>query len=438
MNRLYSPIAVFLAAKLVLLGLLAIYVWKEAALRSRIATVLQEADGQDAASALLSSGNPTWYAGAVVLAVVVMTVAFGWQISRVVGERRHRARSDEALSSLRSLLAAAPLAFIAWDQERGVLLWSDSAARMFGLERDRALGQALPGFLSGLRDSVETALLSSGAAVALQVGLRNERDEFLHLSVSASRMASDMKDQSTIAVVIEDLTPHRVREARRLDALRAQRDALVREVHHRIKNHLQGVAGLLRQHLAGKPLLKPLLEAATAQVLTIAAVHGLQGETPGGALDLRSMVARIAASISGIMHVPIVLDETCAAMEGMFLSEEEAVPMAMVLNEILMNAVKHRVRGANDGLIRVSAQEKGEEISIRVANQGFLPPRFNFSLGTQVGTGLGLVRSLLPTQGVSLGIDEEGEMVVATLTVGPPHLVGAEELRNGRAREVAV
>ena len=57
----------------------------------------------------------------------------------------------------------------------------------------------------------------------------------------------------------------------------------VREAHHRIKNHLQGVAGLLRQHLGDKPLLQPLLESGHgAEVPTIAAVHYLHGELEGG------------------------------------------------------------------------------------------------------------------------------------------------------------
>jgi PAS domain S-box-containing protein len=346
-----------------------------------------------------------------------------------VDERRRVSRTDATLLSLRSLLAAAPMAFIAWNREQRVVLWSDSAQRMFGLERARVLGATIPESLHRLRDAVEASLATTDAAEGLQVSIHNERGEAIHLSVSASRMDLHQPGTPTIAAVVEDITPHREREARRLDAVRAQRDVLIREVHHRIKNHLQGVAGLLRQHLAGKPLLQPLLETATAQILTIAAVHGLQGELRGRALDLRSMVSRIAASISGIMHVPIVLGETCAELEGWCVEEEEAVAIAMVLNEILMNAVKHRARSGADTMIRVGAQRERDSIGIRIGNPGFLPPRFNFAMGAQVGNGLGLVKSLLPHQGAMLDIREEDDMVVATLTISAPHLrrMDAEE-----------
>lgn len=385
-----------------------------------------------AAANLPASGVPawTWLAG---LALLVACAAFGHAVGVATREARRKRRSDDALRSLRSLLAAAPLAFVGWNRERGVVLWSDSAQRMFGLQRERVLGEPMPDFLLPLSALVEAALEVADAARALPVTVRTERGEPVHLSVSAHRLHEAGPGSATIAAVIEDVTSHREREARRLDALRAQRDALIREVHHRIKNHLQGVAGLLRQHLAGKPLLQPLLESATAQVLTIAAVHGLQGELQGHGLDLRSMVSRIAASISGIMHVPIVLGETCAGLEGLSLAEDEAVAIAMVLNEILMNAVKHRARGSDDAMIRVATRRVGDAVAIRVANRGFLPPRFDFALGAQVGTGLGLVKSLLPPQGATLAIAEEGDLVVATLAISAPLLrVAADDSPHTR------
>jgi PAS domain S-box-containing protein len=403
--------------------------------RRLIAQVQQDVERQAAISSRLQravDGLPPLFPAIASGIAAVAMLAIGFAFVRIVRwshrARRQSLRAEEALRSLRSLLASAPLAFIAWNRTRGVVLWSDSAERVFGLERARALGSPLPESLQGLRDRVEQSLSQSDTASALPLTLRNERGESIHVSVSASRMVLQEPESPTIAVVVEDVTPHREREARRLDAEREQRDALIREVHHRIKNHLQGVAGLLRQHLAGKPQLQPLLESATAQVLTIAAVHGLQGEFRGSTLDLRGMVSRIAASISGIMRVPIVLDERCAELEGLCVAEEEGVAIAMVLNELLMNSIKHRRAGTADEMIRVCARRGVDEVAIRVTNPGTLPPRFSFALDVQLGTGLGLVRSLLPRHGARLEIEQAGDLVVATLTLEALHLRVADVL----------
>lgn len=350
---------------------------------------------------------------------VAMFAVFRVELRRSHGVPRH---ADDAIYSLQSLLVAVPQAFLAWNMRRGVVLWSDAAERLFGLARADVLGLPLPPELAPVESLQTTHLDGVDAATGVTVALRDRGGGPIHAEVTLTRLPLADGD-SIFAALIEDTTPRRLREARRLDEVRAQRDALVREVHHRIKNSLHGVAGLLRQHLAGRPLLKPLLDAVTAQVLTIAAVHGLQSEIKSGALNLRALVARIAASISGIMHAPIVLSSGCAALDGFCVAEEESVPVAMMLNEILMNAVKHRLHNDGEALVHVEALCRRDGAAILVSNPGFLPPRFNLELGVQVGTGLGLVKSLLPSEGATLGIAERGHLVVATLDLLAPNVV---------------
>jgi len=78
-----------------------------------------------------------------------------------------------------------------------------------------------------------------------------------------------------LLVVASDITEQRAAEKARLDAAIAQREMLVREVHHRIKNNLQGVAGLLQQIAARKPEVAPAISEVVGQVQAIA--HGLRG-----------------------------------------------------------------------------------------------------------------------------------------------------------------
>lgn len=330
-------------------------------------------------------------------------------------DRRVLARDSEAARALQSLLSASPFAFVSWNRSDGVLMWSEAAERMFGIRRADAVGAPLPPVLDPLRRVVDDAARAGQGLTMLQVDLPGPGGQWLQTTVSAARLASADGSDATTAVVIEDSTPRRRQEIHRLEAVRAQRDALIREVHHRIKNNLQGVAGLLRSHLAGKPQLKPLLDAATSQVLSIAAVHGLQGELQGGMLDLRALVVRIASSISGIMHSPIVIGESCAQLHGLNVVEEEAVAVAMVLNELMMNAVKHRGLAGADAMVRIDAARDAHGASLFVSNPGALPPRFEFDSATQLGTGLDLVRSLLPQRGARLRIQQVEHRVVATL-----------------------
>jgi PAS domain S-box-containing protein len=75
--------------------------------------------------------------------------------------------------------------------------------------------------------------------------------------------------------ISRDITEHKFAEIERVANLEKQRDVFVRDVHHRIKNNLQGVIGLMRQHISARPEAKAAIEAAIGQVHTIAVVHGL-------------------------------------------------------------------------------------------------------------------------------------------------------------------
>lgn len=449
MSRQFVPIAVFLLAKVLFFSALFVW-WSETRVeRSLAAEVRAEGEhlvalaasdtdpvvrtSRERLQSLLSrvrhedSGQRDWLEPLLLVAsVVIFTIVLAAAWLQLQRSRRVARRADEAMRSLQSLLSAAPFAFMAWNSRRGMILWSDAAERLFGLARADVLGQPLPRALDRLRalEECTRADIEAGTPPAgVAMDLQDISGASLHASVSLSRLPRSGDGSETVAAVVEDVTPRRLQEARRLDAVRSQRDALVREVHHRIKNHLQGVAGLLRQHLAGKPLLQPLLEVATAQVLTIAAVHGLQGEVGGGELNLRMLLARIANSISGIMHAPIEMLDQCAALGDLTVTEEEAVPVAMVLNEVLMNAVKHRAPIDGDATVRISATRHNDDALIAVSNPGFLPPRFNLALGVHVGTGLGLVKSLLPQRGAGLEIVEDGHSVVARLQLQTPHVL---------------
>ena len=99
-------------------------------------------------------------------------------------------------------------------------------------------------------------------------------------------------------------TEHRAAEEARLQAAIAQRELLVREVHHRIKNNLQGVAGLLQQIAARRPEVADVLREAMGQVQAIALVYGLQVGA-AGPLMLRRVWEAIIGSVQRMRGRPI-------------------------------------------------------------------------------------------------------------------------------------
>jgi two-component sensor histidine kinase len=225
---------------------------------------------------------------------------------------------------------------------------------------------------------------------------------------------------------VHDVTERKREQERKLEEATQQRDALVREVHHRIKNNLQGVTGLLRQYAQRNPGLVGVLETAIAQVQSIAIVHGLQGaRDPSAGVVLCDIVAAIAQMLQRLTQARIELPGVSAANRGTRLAGDEIVPTALVLNELMMNAVKHYAASEGSGAIVVELERDARQARLTVRNPGRLPEGFDFAAQTRVGTGLGLVRALMPANGMSLDIHPIDGQVEAVLTLVPPVILSA-------------
>ncbi len=220
--------------------------------------------------------------------------------------------------------------------------------------------------------------------------------------------------------MIEDISARKRAEQERLAHEAAQRDALVREVHHRIKNNLHGVLGLLRQHTARHPETAAVIEEAINQIGAVAAVHGLQGSHTGDNISLQNLlreIIKLARSTIGTGQHP----ELRNTLPGpVLIAAHEVVAIALVLNELLLNAIKH---GAADSIPLMELHDGGGKAHIAITNRGQLPPGFDYDKGRGLGVGLGLVKALMPRKGSTLSLRQEDDRIIATLHLEAPVVV---------------
>jgi PAS domain S-box-containing protein len=230
-------------------------------------------------------------------------------------------------------------------------------------------------------------------------------------------------DVYRVTGLIEDITARKLEEEQRLDHARRQREALVREVHHRIKNNLQGVVGLLRQHAARQPSAAPLLDTAITQVNAVAIVHGLHGRSRDEQLLLCDMVHAIGDAVAGLHGVRVEMAFVPHMPLGIAVLPAEAVPLALIVNEMVINAVKH---GGEQ--VRLDLRQERGVIVVEARNPGHLADEVDIATARGLGTGLSLVRALLPLQGAIFVLVNDGPDVVAQLRLGAPLVSGYEGL----------
>ncbi|MET0433306.1 MAG: histidine kinase N-terminal domain-containing protein [Cellulomonas sp.] len=181
-----------------------------------------------------------------------------------------------------------------------------------------------------------------------------------------------------------------VSELRRRERELITKDATIREIHHRVKNNLQTVAALLRLQARrmNVPEARAALEEAMRRVATIALVHETLSQTldetvvfdelVGRSLRLAADVASAGASVRTLVR-------------GTFgpVSAEDATALALVLTELVTNAVEHGLAGRDHGSVEVNAERVEDDLTVTVADDGAGIPADSAGSSGGPGTGLG-------------------------------------------------
>ncbi len=222
-----------------------------------------------------------------------------------------------------------------------------------------------------------------------------------------------------------DVTGLHQSEVQRRQEEQMQRDALVREVHHRIKNNLQGIAGLLRQFEYAQPETREAMTQAIGQVQSIAVIHGLQGQEATEQVQVDALVRAIVQTLLTLRQSSVTLSIP-ADWSAWALAENDAVPIALILNELILNAIKHGTPQSADAEVTLTQDLVNKSLQIAIVNRGQLSGALNAE-ASQAHMGLSLVASLMPRRGGRLAQHQVGGDVITTLTLADPVVVLAAQ-----------
>lgn len=334
--------------------------------------------------------------------------------------RQAEAQSAEAQATLQRIIEMAPMAIQLVDARDLRLLQANQAASAYmGREAGQALGMTPDDLYC-----VDRARLTRGdLETCLDAGQNLHREYSIPQAghariwdVNYLPLATEGLGTDQVLVVASDITEQRAAEQARLEAAIAQREMLVREVHHRIKNNLQGVAGLLQQIASRKPEVAPAIAEVVGQVQAIAQVYGLQVGA-GGPLRLQAVVEAISQSVQRTFGRTIALQVSGDEAGAWLLPEAESIPIALCLNELLTNAHKH---GPGPAPLRCALRASDSAVEIEIDNPGQLPEGFSLDRVRGGVSGLGLVRALLPRRSARLTLAQAGDHVRACVMLSPP------------------
>lgn len=199
-------------------------------------------------------------------------------------------------------------------------------------------------------------------------------------------------------ILVRDVT-----ELRRRERELMTKDATIREIHHRVKNNLQTVAALLRLQARrlSAPEARAALEEAMRRVGSIAIVHETLSHTPEEIVDFDDIAERVVA-MAGEVSAPET--RVIPVVTGKFgvLPAAVATPLALVLTELLQNALQHGLsqppgKAQAAPVLEVTVHRTARRLKVSVEDNGAGLPA-GFDLETTTSLGLQIVRTLVVSE----------------------------------------
>ncbi len=128
---------------------------------------------------------------------------------------------------------------------------------------------------------------------------------------------------------------------------------------------------------------------AVNRILSVSVIHEFLSEDEHRPINIRDLADRIVGQVSKVTGVPGQQIDIRVHGPSVRLPAGQATPVAMVINELVLNAVEHGLQGHQTGQIDIALQDLGDSVRVTVANSGSgLPPDFdpqrNSSLGLQI------------------------------------------------------
>jgi PAS domain S-box-containing protein len=186
---------------------------------------------------------------------------------------------------------------------------------------------------------------------------------------------------------------HRVRDrTSQLTATLKERDVLLQEVHHRVKNNLQIISSLIKLQMRKIDDVdnRSGLEECRRRVETIALIHEQLYQAKDYAqVPFSDYVRRLVGNVfhaGSMTHPKVTLG---IDVENILLPVDMAIPCGLILNELITNALKHAFPGGREGSIRIELHHSGDDVVLAVHDDGVgtphnIPPMAASSLGMRL------------------------------------------------------
>jgi len=291
-------------------------------------------------------------------------------IRDMTARKKTEERLRESEESYRELAESITDVFFAMDNDLTITHWNKASEYLTGVTARDAVGRSLT--------EVFPELLGNRAEeiFAKVVDNRGPQSFLTEYSLGGAQAVVEIRTYPTrrgLSVFLEDITK-RTQAEQQLKASLHEKEALLKEIHHRVKNNLQIISSLLSlqsDHITNENAGEALRDSQN-RVRSMAMIHEqLYSSGDLAKIDFSQYIKDLTAQLFRTYSVQARSIELALDVEPVILEIDRAIPCGMIINELLTNCLKHGFQGKAQGTIRVTLHpEDGGMIRFSVSDDG--------------------------------------------------------------------
>ena len=285
-----------------------------------------------------------------------------------------RTELKQAKDQLRSTIDAVP-GFVSWMSADGRYLGVNKRlADSFNLSPDKFVGQEL-GFLNSSSQFTEFML---EFLASYQEAMSRTIENSINGNKKYYLIVAQKYQQGRAAVSIGlDITERKLAEKQIQDSLE-EKEVLLKEIHHRVKNNLQIVSSLLdlQSMKIREPQTQQLFRASQSRVKSIALIHEKLYQSENlERVNCYEYLYSLANYLFQTYSINPEKIELQLDVDPISLNLDTAIPCGLIINELVSNAFKHAFPGELKGLVKIRLKSSGQTFVLEVSNNGVICPK---------------------------------------------------------------
>ena len=304
---------------------------------------------------------------------------------------------------LARILDLADDAIISIDREHRIVLFNQGAERIFGYGAEEIRGQALDVLLPSRLVDVHKKHIDTFAGAAITSRRMGERGDILgrrkngaEFPAEASISKVDVEGEPMYTVILRDVTDRFIAEEKIKTSLH-EKEALLKEIHHRVKNNLQVVSSLLglQSRVIPDPEMRKMFQESQHRIYSMALLHeSLYQSDNLSQIDFPEYIRQLAQHLFSSYGVAPQRIRLRTELDWIALHLDAAVPCGLIINELVSNSLKYAFPEDREGEVFIGLYGQPENMARLVVADNGIGLRSDVDWTTTRSLGLRLVRSL--------------------------------------------